>query len=133
MVCIYCSNKTKVVNSRYSKQSLQTWRRRECLNCHSIFTTREHPDLEISIRVKHPSGSLEPFSRDKLFISVYRSLSHRKTALQDATALTDTIISLLLKQKSSVFTQKIIIDQINRVLLNFDEVARTYYVAHHHN
>lgn len=130
MVCIYCSHKTKVVNSRSSKSINQTWRRRQCLNCHSTFTSRELPDLAISMRVKYPSGALEPFYRDRIFVDIYRSLSHRKTALNDASALTDTIIDWVLAQKSPIITSKRIKQLCLKVLSNFDQASAVFYESH---
>ena len=132
MVCIYCKAKTGVNNSRSTPRTLSTWRRRECHECYAIFTTREQPDLESTIRVKNTSGALSPFSRDKLFISLLPSVSHRKTALADAQSLTETIISVLIDvAQRGVITTREIIESSNRILKRFDAAAATHYHAHH--
>ena len=69
MVCLQCGSETKVVNSRLQKRSNQVWRRRQCSSCQSIFTTQETADYSSIWLVKHSSGKLVPFSRDKLFLS----------------------------------------------------------------
>lgn len=133
MVCIYCHSKTRVTNSRSSKKHVSTWRRRQCAQCRAIFSTRERPDYEGSIRVASTSSeALEPFLRDKLFVSVFLSVSHRKTALEDASALTDTIITLLLAHyHAGIVKTSEIIETTAKILGNFDQAAATYYTAHH--
>lgn len=78
------------------------------------------------------SEQLEAFQRDKLFVSVYDSLKHRKTAQTDATELTDTILGELnpLMTDATISTQQIVQVTI-RVLQRFDTAAATYYQAFH--
>lgn len=133
MVCIYCGSlsKTTVVNSRTSAKTSTTWRRRNCSACGSIFTTREYLDYTGALGVQK-NDTLKPFQRDYLFVSVYNSLSHRKTALSDATELTDTIIKSLLKlQTNGVLSNRHITETTADTLQRFDLVAATYYQARH--
>jgi transcriptional repressor NrdR len=131
MVCIYCQHETKVVNSRPQKRLNRVWRRRTCQTCVVTFTSSEAVDLSGSITVRG-SGHLEPFQRDKLFMSVYDSLKHRKTALSDATSLTDTIISKLYpNMKEALVGTALIIKITSDVLNNFDRVAAIHYQAFH--
>lgn len=131
MKCIYCMGKTQVINSRPQKRLNHIWRRRKCSSCTSIFTTSEAPELDSSLLVQK-STTLEPFSRDKLFLSIYESCKHRQTALNDAQALTGTIISRLLRGAGSA---SIPVEQITltaaTVLNNFDKPAHTHYTAYH--
>lgn len=132
MVCIYCNSKTAVINSRSSSKTNTTWRRRSCKQCRAIFTTRESPDLESSLRVSTASGHLKPFLRDKLFLSVFLSLSHRKTALTDATSLTDTILNTMLTRNGSGMVQSTELIEITSIIIkHFDQAAYTYYATHH--
>jgi transcriptional regulator NrdR family protein len=74
----------------------------------------------------------QPFSALKLFLSLYKSCEHRKTALSDAQALTDTIIRKLpvLMKDGAVSSQDIA--QVAQVALNrFDKVASIHYQAFH--
>jgi transcriptional repressor NrdR len=132
MVCIYCGGKTQVVNSRGAAKKPSVWRRRQCLQCQAIVTTREQIDLSEALRVRNHSDRLEPFQRDKLFMSVYNSLSHRKTALEDATQLTDTIIEQLLRvQANGVLTIVDLTSETLPVIKRFDKAAAVYYQAHY--
>ncbi len=131
MVCIYCGNKTKTTNSRPTKVGTETWRRKECLHCSAIFTTREQVDLANSLRVRS-AGELLPFSRDKLFISIYKSLSHRSTAASDASSLIDTVIVSLQKLANRGVLEKEALRKATLVVLErFDTPASVYYKAHY--
>lgn len=131
MVCIYCGNKTQVTNSRHQKRTNSVWRRRICLDCQAIVSTTETIDLSTAVIVIDKT-SHKPFSRDKLFISIHDSCKHRKTALTDAIALTDTIISLILPQIKHASVTKLDIKQTShKVLENFDIAAAIQYQAYH--
>lgn len=131
MICIYCGSKTRVMNSRLQKRHNNIWRRRECGNCMAVFTTSESPDF-FKGWVVESSNDVQPFSRDKLFASVHDGLKHRKTAITDATHLTDTIIGRLYSLLSSGSLNKsdIIVATMD-ILKNFDKVSYTQYQAYH--
>jgi transcriptional regulator NrdR family protein len=132
MLCIYCASTTHIINSRPSRKTLSVWRRRKCKGCRSIFTTRENIDYAGALRIKTAYEPLQPFLRDKLLISVYRSLSHRKTALLDADSLCATIIaSLVSQQQKGLLNTEHIIKTTHQILLKFDRAAATHYQAHH--
>jgi transcriptional repressor NrdR len=131
MVCIYCSGNTQVINSRLQKRANSVWRRRKCLSCQAVFTTSEVAQYDGSWRVQ--SGKqLTAFSRDKLLLSIYESVRHRPEALQDASALTETIIGKLRHTASGgLLTIKDIILAVQATLNNFDEAASVHYRAFH--
>lgn len=132
MVCIYCGGKTHVTNSRLQKRLNRTWRRRECMDCHAIFTTEEAAELSTSLSVRSNDGKIQPFSRDKLFASVLQAVGHRKTHVEDAGALTDTIIAKLLHSttQAAVRPAEIIIIA-TETLSRFDTAASVQYQAYH--
>jgi transcriptional repressor NrdR len=134
MVCIYCDGKTDVINSRPQKRLNRVWRRRHCQACRAIFTTIEAGALNESlmVRPKTPKQALQPFLRDKLYLSVVASCRHRKNAVTDATALTDTVIGKLTKATDSGVVYR---DQLRTIvkeaLQRFDQVAAVHYSAFH--
>jgi transcriptional repressor NrdR len=132
MVCLYCSSRTRVANSRAQKRTNTIWRRRQCLDCGAVFTSIEEADLSRSLVVTNASKAFSAFQRDKLFLDVYEAVRHRKTAYADATALTGTIISRLLPQSAqgSVAAAQIT-DTVRQVLGAFDHAAATHYTAYH--
>ena len=131
MVCIYCSEPTQVTNSRHQKRSNTVWRRRRCTRCAALFTTTESPDSGKALSVTSGSSS-QAFLRDNLLLSVYESLKHRKTALADATALTDTIlITIYATANDATIARDSIVDITSTVLKRFDAAAATSYSAFH--
>jgi transcriptional repressor NrdR len=151
MVCVYCSGPTKVTNSRPQKRRMQVWRRRHCQNCGALFTTNEAIDLSGSLVVRPvtPTGTpkatqsplggqtsqnpaVAPFSRDKLFVSILRAVGHREQPLEDANALTATIIGKLLHATSEAALEPSqIVELALQTLKNFDTAAAVQYAAYH--
>jgi transcriptional regulator NrdR family protein len=122
MKCLHCGGATKVVNSRLQARNNQVWRRRQCRDqaCQAIFTTEEAVNYGTAWTVRKATGprsgsetgsgsksraatslrsgskaDYQPFSPDKLLLSLYRSCQHRETALNDAAGLRETIIKKL--------------------------------------
>jgi hypothetical protein len=63
---------------------------------------------------------------------VYDSLKHIKTALSDATSLTDNIISQIFKGlRESTITRNYIIETTSAVLKLFDKPSYSHYLAYH--
>lgn len=137
MVCILCSADTQVINSRPQKRSNQVWRRRQCVLCDTLFSTQEAADYSKSIFVGGRPGdsnrpTLEPFERDKLLLSIYKSLTHRPDALRDAGGLCATIITKLATAAHNGVLDRGIITQTTMVALTrFDKLAAQHYQAMH--
>jgi transcriptional regulator NrdR family protein len=77
------------------------------------------------------TGQKEPFSEDKLLMSIYDCLTHRKDALEASRALTETAIRLLLPQRSGIVEDTDVKTVVLKILKRFDGAASTYYKAHH--
>jgi transcriptional regulator NrdR family protein len=97
-----------------------------------VFSTEEAARLEAAWQVSDSERHLTAFSRDKLFISVYDSCQHRKTALSDAEGLTETAIRKLAAHVKGGTVDKSDITGVVQVALNrFDRAASVYYEARH--
>jgi transcriptional regulator NrdR family protein len=132
MVCIYCSGPTEVANSRHQKRLNQVWRRRLCKVCKATFTTHEKTELEGSVLVRYSEQELIPFSRDRLFISIYESCKHRPAAASNASALTQTIVALLQDHLATgIIEREVIASTARAALERFDKTAATVYGAYH--
>lgn len=119
------------MNSRSQKRGNQVWRRRRCASCRALFSTEEAANLELAWQVRS-AGRLRPFSRDKLFLSLYGSCEHRGTALSDARGLTDTVIGRLAARVKDGVVQASDITGVAQVALNrFDKAASVHYSARH--
>jgi len=134
MVCPYCGTGTEVVNSRKQRRTNSIWRRRKCTACAAVFTSTEGADLQTALRVGKADGTLEPFSRDRLFISIYESCKHRETAATDASSVTQLVINRLLaaQEEPGLLPRPIIISTTIAALSPFDSAAATAYGAYHH-
>lgn len=78
------------------------------------------------------TGQLSPFAKERLFLSIYKCCQHRKTAIEDATALTDTVVSHILKGAvDGLVLPKHIAEMCLATLQRFDTAAAVQYEAYH--
>ncbi len=131
MVCIYCGNKTSVTNSRYKKRSNSIWRRRLCDACGAIATSFEQYDYSVALAVKKRSEAVQAFQRDKLLLSIARSVDHKKKSSQAASQLTDTVISNLLADKpvKPIISSTDISHVTSLVLKRYDAASAIRYLS----
>lgn len=99
------------------------------MNCAQIWTTTEILDLSTTHRVVGLKNYLEPFSRDKLFISIKDACAHRKTSLSDATAITDTVLARILLLNKAEITKSEIVSIAKPIISRFDKTAGEVYAA----
>lgn len=132
MVCIYCGSPTHVTNSRHRKESCQVWRRRTCVSCGAVFTSTEVVDYPKSLVLEMPDKTLRPFKKEKLFLSIYTCCGHRKSSLDDATALTETIIAKTLRSSvMGVIPAGQLTIIAHTTLSNFDPASAVQFAAYH--
>lgn len=133
MVCVYCGTKTQTINSRHLKRNNSTWRRRKCLKCGAIFTTNEEAMYSSLVSIQKPSSkALDAFNRDNLYLSIYDSLRHRKMAINEASDLTETVISKLInKNNKALINLDLIKSIVYETLNNFDKTAAVHYKAYY--
>ncbi len=132
MVCIYCANSTRVVNSRHQKRSNNIWRRRLCDVCGATFTTQEKPDLSTGFMVhKKNTSKIVAFSKEKLFLSIHACCLHREDPIADALGLTDTVIVALPFPTNQSIGSLDIAKTAHTILDRFDGVAAALYKAYH--
>lgn len=82
--------------------------------------------------VKDLGGDLHPFSPEKLLISIYQSLAHRKTAVEDATAVCRTVIDQVRRQSQEAVVERDTLVSVAATTLDrFDTLAGTHYGAYH--
>ncbi len=82
--------------------------------------------------VKGANNHLEPFSRDKLLISIFDSIKHRNAPQNEADGLCDTVVADLISSLSGTVIKKRLIKQVClSVLQPFDSTAGTYYQAYY--
>ncbi|MCA9327437.1 hypothetical protein KDA14_02825 [Candidatus Saccharibacteria bacterium] len=97
-----------------------------------MFTTLEAPDLGASIRVRTSAGDLVPFNRDRLFVDIAAALGHRKSHLDEASALCAEIIGQIVKNTPGAIVASYDIAIVAETALRrFDTTAGTYFAAYH--
>ena len=93
----------------------------------------ELPLLELALSVRRSTGTLVPFFRDQLFLSIYDSCKHRKTAVYDAGAITDTVISKAIKKVNEHGVMQL--NDVKKIayatLMQFDRDAAVQYRAYY--
>lgn len=89
-------------------------------------------DYEKSWVVEYLDATSQPFLRDKLLLSLHRSLQHRPTALSDALGLSNTVISRLLPvARNGQLATSVVATVSLETLRNFDKAAAVSYQAFH--
>ncbi|MFH1536507.1 MAG: transcriptional regulator NrdR [Patescibacteria group bacterium] len=77
MKCPSCHNlDTKVVDSRVLEENIAIRRRRECEKCGFRFSTMEEVEI-LNLTVVKSDGVEEPYNKEKLAISLQKSLEKR--------------------------------------------------------
>lgn len=131
MKCPFCQQETKVYNSRATHQETQTWRRRQCLECHKAFTTREKVDLNGTVKV-HTPGETAPYSQERLLLSLVRASD--KLALPPG-MLTELADSVELELQNKGFFEHspqeaaLIIEATTAVFHRYDQNLALLYVT----
>jgi transcriptional regulator NrdR family protein len=84
------------------------------------------------MRVQFEDGGLQPFERDRLFMSIVTALGHRRDAVSASTSLTVTIIAKLLETaQGALVTRGAICATAAETLQAFDKAAAVHYRAYH--
>jgi transcriptional regulator NrdR family protein len=101
-------------------------------DCGAVFSTGESADYEKTWVVQYPGGTLFPFLRDKLLLSIYKACQHRPSALEDAIGLTDTVMNAVRKDAREAFLPVgTLAKATHTVLKRFDQPAAISYQAFH--
>lgn len=105
MKCIYClQGKTIVKNSRKTKNARLVWRRRGCLSCSAVFTTKESPLGDNLFMVKRNSRR-QRFFYEKLLVSIVYAVERGKdndrgNQAKLAKLIAEKILAALFKKRS---------------------------------
>ena len=78
------------------------------------------------------SKKLEPFSRDRLFLRIFGVCKHRAHAISESAALTETVMSIILKKlQNSMLEKCALVEVTQEVLGRFDSIAASLYGSYH--
>ena len=75
---------------------------------------------------------MQPFDRDKLFVSLLQALGHRNDAVAASSALTATVIAKLVQAAQDAQINRVDVVRVSyEVLAHFDAAAAIHYQAYH--
>jgi transcriptional regulator NrdR family protein len=98
--------------------------------CGKSFTTYEAPNLAF-LKVKTSSGRMQPFSRAKLFLSLYDAFQNIPHQAATIDAVTDTIESKLLDLEQPELSPANIVSIALVTLKHFNTAAYLRYLSAH--
>lgn len=132
MFCVNCFHPTtQVTNSRPHKKQPVVWRRRQCPQCGTTFTTTERPSLAHTQTVHLADGSTQAFNIGTLIISLARAFQHDQHSAETATLDLAQTIELTLATELKTITPEDIEVIAHQVLKRYDELAAMQYAAQH--
>jgi transcriptional regulator NrdR family protein len=131
MVCLLCSAKTKITNSRYRSSQCHTWRRHTCTRCNAIFTTRESVSMSQSYRVEDSDGILHNFSTLRLLLSIHIVMTQTGHNDNEIEMIGETILAKLQKQRSLIIPVSNLIKTVYDTLKSYDHDTALIYAARH--
>ncbi len=121
MLCPLCgSSDTKVVDSRPADQGASIRRRRECLGCHSRFTTYERAEAVLLVRKR--DGVIEPFQTEKVRRGLERALTDRPVDANDVDVMVEEV-ELAARAAGPVIESDVVGRAVLEQLRGADEVA----------
>ena len=128
MKCPHCGyNDSKVLDSRPVEENNSIRRRRECLECHTRFTTYEIIDMLNPIVVKK-DGSRQLFDKNKLLSGLVKACEKRPV---DATAVANEIEASIQSLMVPEITSQKIGDIVMEKLKSLDAVAYVRFASVH--
>jgi transcriptional repressor NrdR len=129
MKCPYCGNLgDKVVDSRESKEGDVIRRRRQCLNCHKRFTSRERIE-DIEYRVIKKDGNREAFQRQKLIAGLLTASEKRPVSIQQLEAIADRVEAALQERPEREMTTEEIGARLMQELKQLDQIAYVRFAS----
>ena len=130
MFCFRCQGATQVSNSRPHKKTPQVWRRRNCTECGSTFTTYERINLIDELQIQTVNGSIK-YNPGELLQSLIECFAHKSVVSSDAYWLMRSIEDGLAAHDLPVISEAAYQKRIYTTLHNFDELAGIQYAARH--
>ena len=128
MKCPYCGYfDSKVIDSRPVEENNSIRRRRECLDCHSRFTTYEIIDVFQPVVVKK-NGTKELFDKNKLLSGLLKACEKRPVS---AEAIADEVESEIRNSLKHEVTSIEIGDIAMEKLKALDDVAYVRFASVH--
>ena len=129
MRCPFCANpESKVIDSRPADEGASIRRRRECLQCHSRFTTYETVEMLPMVVIKK-NGMRQSFDRSKLLSSMLKACEKRSVSLSLLEKAADDIERELQNELGGEISSTQIGELVMDKLKALDEVAYVRFAS----
>ncbi|MGN6385594.1 MAG: transcriptional regulator NrdR [Verrucomicrobiota bacterium] len=129
MRCSKCGcQEDKVIDSRTSREGQTIRRRRECLSCGHRFTTYEEIENE-AITVVKRDDRREPFSREKLLLSLRIACRKRPVSPQTIEDIADQITQEIGETDDREVPSMAIGERVMEALRGIDQIAYVRYAS----
>lgn len=129
MKCPFCSTlDSKVIDSRPANDVTSIRRRRECLQCHSRFTTYETVEMLPMVVIKK-NGMRQSFDRSKLLSSMLKACEKRSVSLSLLEKAADDIERELQNELGGEISSTQIGELVMDKLKALDEVAYVRFAS----
>ena len=117
-----------MIDSRTSREGATIRRRRECLSCGHRFTTYEEIEND-AITVVKRDDRREPFSREKLLLSLRIACRKRPVSPEQVEEIADRITQQIGDKYDREVPSMAIGERVMEALRNLDQVAYVRYAS----
>lgn len=129
MRCPYCKyTESKVIDSRFAKDSNAIRRRRECLKCEKRFTTYEQIEEMFPVVIKK-DGRREQFDRHKILSGIRKACEKRTISIEKI----EKIVNDIEKNIQNKFTKEVPSSEIGELIMKklyeLDDVAYVRFAS----
>jgi transcriptional repressor NrdR len=132
MRCPFCQkDNDKVVDSRASGSAIR--RRRECLECKRRYTTYEHVEHEVRLRVIKKDGTRETYDRAKIHQGLVLALHKRPVPTERLDEILQEIEDELVARSEPEVSTRVVGDLVMEKLRKEDQVAYVRFASVYRN
>lgn len=132
MRCPFCQkDNDKVVDSRASGSAIR--RRRECLECKRRYTTYEHVEHEVRLRVIKKDGTREAYDRVKVRQGLVLALHKRPVPTERLDEILQEIEDELVARSETEVSTRVVGDLLMEKLRKEDQVAYVRFASVYRN
>ncbi len=127
--CPFCrSMRTRVADSRLSREANAIRRRRECLDCKRRFTTYEKVEALLPLVIKK-DGRREAFSRGKVYAGIKKACEKRPVSIDDVELFLDNLERELQESGRKEIPSTFIGEKVMEQLHQWDDVAYVRFAS----
>jgi transcriptional repressor NrdR len=118
----------RVLDTRVGREGDSIRRRRECLSCHSRFTTMETLSQVYPYIIKK-DGRHEPFAREKVLKGIQAACQKRPVSLAQMEQIVDRVAKWVLSRPEREVTSEAVGQKVVKELRLIDDVAYVRFAS----